>query len=240
MFNILLQLSEINESSLREVPVQLEQIQGNPLWFVGIILFFGIILIALTRLLETNFLRGITASFLSLSSDGLQRNQVKLDSIPSMLLLINYFICLWACFVLFINAFLTIEVGHLLIWSAICVAYVVIYQFVGLGIVAWVTGETSFAKHHVLQTIVGLQFAGAVFLILGVFWSLYPQFRIELFYSFAIILVVLLTIRFIRGIASSLMARIPWYYIILYFCTLEILPLLVTYYYVAQNFKVSL
>lgn len=240
MFNILLQISELSHTTEQVVPVQLEEIQHNSLWFVGIILFLGIILIALTRLLESSFLKGIVFNFFSLSSDSLQKNQVKLDSIPSMLLLINYFICLWGCFVLFINAFLTMEVGPLLMWSAICTGSVVLYQFVGLGLIAWVTGETSFVKRHVLQTIAGFQFAGIVFLILGVFWSLYPGFRIELFYSFAVVLIVLLLVRFIRGIVSSLLARVPWYYIILYFCTLEILPILVTYYYVAQNFKVSL
>ena len=240
MFNSLLQISEINQSLYSDVPVQLEQIESNSLWFVGIILFFGILLIAITRLLEANFLKGVVLSFFSVSPDRLQKNQVKLDSIPSMFLLINYCICLYACFVLFINAIITIEIGALLMWSAICVGAMIVYQFVGLGLTAWVTGEVSFIKGHVLQTVAGFQFAGIVFLLLGVFWALYPSFRIELFYSFAIVLIVLLMIRFIRGIVTSLMLRIPWYYIILYFCTLEILPLLVTYYYVAQNFKVSL
>lgn len=240
MFNSLLQIAEINQSILTEVPVHLDRVDSNSLWFVGIILFVGILLIALTRVLEANFLKGVVLSFFSFSNDSLQKNQVKLDSIPSMFLLINYCICLYACFVLFINAVITIEVGALLMWSAICVGAMVVYQFVGFGLAAWVTGEVAFIKGHVLRTIAGFQFAGIIFLLLGVFWSLYPSFRAELFYSFAIVLIVLLMIRFIRGIVTSLMLRIPWYYIILYFCTLEILPLLVTYYYVAQNFKVSL
>lgn len=239
MFNIPLQILESNQLSSQEVPTRLELLQNSTLWFVGALLLFGIILIAFTRVFKASYIKGIVANFFSFSStESLQKNQVKLDSIPSILLLINYFTCLWVCFVLFLHAFLTIDVGTLMFWSLICVGAVVIYQLIGLALSAWVTGELGFIKQHIYQTIAGFQFAGIVYLILGIFWFLYPGFRVELFYSFAFVLIVLLSIRFIRGIVSSLMTGVPWYYIILYFCTLEILPILVTYYYVAQNFKV--
>ncbi len=239
MFNAPLHISELHPFSIQEVPTSLELLQNNNMWFVGVVLMFGVILIAFARLFEANYIKAIAGNYLTFSSsEKLEKNQVKLDSISSLLLLVNFLVSIWVCFVLFLNALFPLDTANLLLWSVISVGGIVLYQLFGLGFAAWVTGETQFIKEHIIQTIAGFQFAGIVFLILGIFWFLYPNFRVELFYSFAFVLIVLLSIRFIRGIISSLKLGVPWYYIILYFCTLEILPILVTYYYVARNFKV--
>lgn len=239
MFNSESQIVDFFQNSHQDVPVHLEHVVSDSFWFVGAVLLLGVILIAFTRIIEGSYIKGIVINFFSLkSSESLQKNQIKLDSIPSLLLLTNYLVCLLVCFVLFLNAFVTVETTSLLLWSVTCVAGIVVYQLFGLAIAAWVTGEAEFIKENVIQTIAGFQFAGIIYLILAIFWYLYPGFRIELFYSFAVVIIVLLSIRLIRGIVSSLIFGVPWYYIILYFCTLEILPILVTYYYVAQNFKV--
>jgi len=57
-----------------------------------------------------------------------------------------------------------------------------------------------------------------------------------------IVIVLFNLMNLVRVIKNSIVvigAGVSWYYIILYFCTLEILPLFVAYHYVEMNLGVD-
>lgn len=97
--------------------------------------------------------------------------------------------------------------------------------FVAMSFVAFLTGLKSIYQVPLQTTWVLPQFVGLIFFLLNLIWVLNP--------SYADILVLLLftlffLLNFKRIIRSSLFLLrkgVEWYYILLYLCTLEILPI---------------
>lgn len=220
-----------------EIPNVLETVSKHEGWLVGVMLTVALLLLAISRAYESDYLRKTISTFFSLSeSTSLQKNENKISSLPSVLLVVNYFLGLWICCLLFVKTLFDSN-EYLFLTTSIVAFILLIYQFVGLGLTAWITGELSTIKEQFIQTITGFQFSGMLFILLGLIWFLNPQMNNDLFFIFSGIYLGLIFIRIIKGIVLSLFQGIAWYYIILYFCTLEILPILVTYYYVDLNFN---
>jgi hypothetical protein len=82
--------------------------------------------------------------------------------------------------------------------------------------------------------VVGAQALGVVYFVLTTLWILQPDY-VEVIFQAAIWIFIGESIfRILKSVAVVLRQGVTWYYIILYFCTLEILPYLVTYFYVMQ------
>lgn len=74
--------------------------------------------------------------------------------------------------------------------------------------------------------IVGISFLPLLtVLLLNVNWAR------EVFLIALLVVTILLTYRLVKGFRFGIQNNMPWYYLILYFCTLEIWPLLVIYDY---------
>jgi len=227
-----------SSNSQMDVPNSLELISSQDTTLIGCLLFTSLLLLALSRMFETHFMKGIIVNYFSLSgSANIQKAEIRLASVSSVLLILNYFISSWICLLLFARGLLN-DSSNTMILITCGVAFVVLaYQFIGIGIAAWVTGELASFREQAIQFLSGLQFIGIIYFLLALVWFMNPEIKTELFYIFIGILIVALIVRILKGILISLLQGISWYYIILYFCTLEILPLLVTYYYLKLNFN---
>jgi hypothetical protein len=115
--------------------------------------------------------------------------------------------------------------------------FISFFPIFGLTFTSWVTGEWGMLKDLYIQNIIGYQLISLVYYVISLIWFLNPQLRIELFYFFTGVSLCYLFIRWTKGIILSLLKGVNFYYIILYFCTLEILPIAVIYYYIKQNFN---
>lgn len=221
-----------------DIPNSLELISSQDTVFIGGLLFTGLLLLALSRMFESHYLKGIIVNYFTLSiSANIQKADLRLTSTSSILLILNYFISSWICLLLFSRTLFD-DSSSMMILITGGVAFVILaYQFVGIGLTAWITGEPEYFKEQAIQFLSGFQFAGIIYFLLGLIWFLNPEIKAELFYIFVGILLTIFAVRILKGIVISLFQGISWYYIILYFCTLEILPLLVTYYYVELNFN---
>jgi hypothetical protein len=118
----------------------------------------------------------------------------------------------------------------LLIASSVPVA-LLIYEMVGILFIGALTGEFKRIKSILLVTITTNQITGLVLFLIALFWTLNPQFG-TLFFKLSVgIMLLKLLIRTIKGMYVILNNGVSLYYIILYFCTLEILPLMVLSYF---------
>jgi len=222
-----------------DVPTKLIEQPSSGVWFVGLILATGFLAIALGKRLDTTVLGASTRTFFSAGTEvSMQKYDLRLGSFGSLLLLVNFVLSAWVCAFLFMRA-LGFEVSLALVSGSLAfVVSCVLYELGGLFLLGWISGEMKLMRTPILQSISLFPFAGLVFFAVAVIWYLNPNFKAELFFATGGIFLFLLLFRIVKGFTSAIAQGISWYYIILYFCTLEILPILVLYYYLERNFNV--
>lgn len=107
------------------------------------------------------------------------------------------------------------------------VATLTLLQVLNFRLVALLTGERSILD---LMSAVNKQvwsFGGFLFLILSLFWSLNQELQTQFERIFSLLVIAMIIWRMAKGLLLALQLRYKWYYLILYLCTLEILPLLI-------------
>jgi hypothetical protein len=101
------------------------------------------------------------------------------------------------------------------------------YQLFLARMTGWITGSQEFAQEINYYTLNTFQLVG-ILLLLEFFFSYFqPQWVGQSQVILLITYMAFLLVRFLRGFLLGLQFGISWYYLILYFWTLEILPLLV-------------
>ncbi len=243
MSNVFASFSFVNHE-IEEVPLRLNPLERTDDWVLGVMLFFSFLLLALAKRLEPRVLGISFQSFFTLSTpERLQKFEVNFGSTGFLLLGVNFFLSLCVCISLFFNhlglfsnesiQIFDFKNYSLTLLTLFVSLSIVFYMFFGLSITAWLTGEKNTFKMFISQTWVNLMFFGIFFFGLGLIWLLNPSIDKVLFNIFIYSIFALFGFRIIKSLISSLLEGISWYYIILYLCTLEILPLVVVYYYVA-------
>ena len=97
--------------------------------------------------------------------------------------------------------------------------------FVAMYFIAFLTGLKSIYQVPVQTTWVLPQFVGLIFFLLNLIWVLNPKYS-NILVVLVIALFFLLSFkRIFRSSLFLLRKGVEWYYILLYLCTLEILPL---------------
>lgn len=223
------------EQNSISVPNSLEITSSNGNWTVGLSLFAGLLLISLSRVYEANYLRGLVAAYFSSSTRAdIQKVDLNLSSLSSIIILLNAFIGFSTCLYLFISGGEYISLENPMLWAASGALLFLTLQLGMMSFTALVTGEFGKMRDLFVQTILNIQFSGLCFFLFGLLWFLNPSYSV--LFSKIFIAVVFLTsvVRLLKGIYASLTNGISWYYIILYFCTLEILPLFILYLMVSK------
>lgn len=158
---------------------------------------------------------------------------------PSMtaLIMLNYLVSLTSC--VFLTLFHEKNVLDTIGISIIIVAAISLLQTLNFRLVFLLTGE-----RHVLEATKQINkqiwsFGGFIYLALAFFWILNQEHGTFFIDFFVLVFALLFLWRVIKGIRSALQLRYKWYYLILYLCTLEILPLLIlsklAWYFFAVN-----
>lgn len=204
---------------------------------VGLGMFLSFILIALAKLIQADIYLVLAASFFK--NKGLYnylRESFPIQKAGSMLLLFNY----WIAFSLLLLLVYKSQVGLYdeNVWLVVVIPLsVLLYNIIGFYLVGLFTGESGIMQTPTLMKVNGAQFLGIGCSILVFLLSLH--FIDEgLFMQFSLILLVFEnTLRLIRSLVYVFTQGVSWYYIIMYFCTLEILPLLMAYYVLLADKK---
>lgn len=239
-----LPLFSIVNSEVKEVPMHLDSVFRTEGWVLGMMLFLSFLLLALGKRLEPRILEISFRSFFTLGTpDSLQKFEVRFNSTGFVLLAFNFMISIWVCFTLFVQHMGSVEnaqwviMGYeltsleLALSTLVVIIFLIVYNFLGLFITLWLTGENNLMRVFLTQSWVNILFFGYFFFALGVIWLLNPGASGYFFDAFKYLFFAFYIIRFLKTIIASLIEGISWYYIILYLCTLEILPIIVLVYY---------
>lgn len=124
-------------------------------------------------------------------------------------------------------------------WLAMLISVAIAFgffflAFLSMALIAFVTGVKGIYQTPMQTTWVLPQFVGIVFFLLNLIWVLNPEFSDYLKLAFLIFFFLLHIKRVIRSSFFLLKNGIEWYYILLYLCTLEILPLSVLGWFLVQ------
>jgi hypothetical protein len=161
---------------------------------------------------------------------------MRLISFSSIILLVNYFIGFGLCLFLVIHRIIVTNDGLSLIIATSLPIGLFLIELVGPIIVGILTGEIKKISISVINTITGNQFFGLILSLLALFWIMNPLLNFWFLLVFIALICLKYLLRLFKSSYGVLINGVSWYYLILYFCTLEILPLFVAYNYVIKNF----
>jgi hypothetical protein len=216
------------ELTVREHPITV---------LVGLGMFLSFVLISLAKLLQSDVYTVLLKSFFK----GKQLFLYLKESFPvfkgsSLLLFVNYLLS-FSILLYFVLSLPQFEMSHELF---IVTLTPIVFLFFGIGsllVGMLLTGEREVFATPILMKINGAQLLGLYSSILVFLWALGFMNKL-LFVELCIWGIFTENIlRIIRSFLFVLTAGVSWYYIIIYLCTLEILPLLVLYYYLAIDFS---
>jgi hypothetical protein len=229
-------LFSIVQNTSNSIPSALNLRAENYTLYVLLFIIVSILLIALAKLSNSKtFKILLEVNTKGATIEQYLRENMRTGSLASIALLINYYA------VIFVLFFLTLKNGyHLnlsisLTISVIAPISLLIYDMIGIVFIGLITGEFKRLKSILLVTITTNQITGIVLFLLALFWTLNPQFGALFFKLSVSIFLIKVLFRIIKGIYIILNNGVSLYYIILYFCTLEILPLMVLSYFFWGN-----
>lgn len=187
-----------------------------------------VLLVALARFREKHvFLYLSQAVFFLKPLDDLSKDSYKLRSAASLLFTLQFLIITaGTIYWMFFHQTPLSEWKQLLVLLFIPGVYFV-YQFIMSNLAARIGGHRAAVQELNYFTLLLTQFFGLLFLV-ELFVSYFQHaFAAESAWVLGVTYLTYLLIRFLRGFWIVLNQGVPWYYIILYFWTLEILPLLI-------------
>ena len=165
------------------------------------------------------------------------KEDLKIGSSGSVALIMNYFLIVSTCVFLSIDSKFDVTTGQAILISAGIPAAVFTFQIISLWLIGAITKEMKMVTTPLLETTVIIELIGFLLFFLALIWVLNPRYAHYFLLTFGVILFLGFLIRFFKSLYSVLRKGVSWYYIILYFCTLEILPFVIVYYYASKNFS---
>jgi hypothetical protein len=205
---------------------------------VGALLFLCFMMISFSRFFRPNAFRNLLIANTKIQGLRTFVNEVfPLNKRSSILLLLNYQIAFGLMLMLGMNSGWEIGFNKWFIVIGVPILFL-LWTLGGLFFARIITGEKEVFTEAFIMKIIGTELLGAVLFIGGLIWSLnafYEPFLVKIIIT---LLISGFAFRSIKSMIAVYMKGVSWYYIILYFCTLEILPLFVAYYLLSENFNV--
>ncbi len=207
----------------------LEREKSIDLLFLGLLILTTLILLFI-RSNNPHFFRQLFQLFFSFGySKETKKDKIYLNPFLTILLLINFLLGVSMCLYMTL-----IDLGsgmHAWILPlSLSVGYF-LFRILSLAFVSLITGETSLMNRIFMHLLYGFQLFGIIATLIAWFWHFNtpytPYFKL-FFVSFLILLYIL---RIYKGSLTNLQEGVPWYYIFIYLCTLELLPIGVAYYF---------
>lgn len=217
-------------SNLNNIPQEL-LVRSHPItMIIGVGMFLSFAIVSVAKLVKSDIYSVLMISFVK--NKGLYnyiRESFSLLKVGSILLIINYLISFGLLLILIFDLDVYNNNNHLLFVLLVPISFLAVH-FLNLYIVGWVTGETELIKSPVIMKINGIQLLGLACSILVFLWSLnFIGYRLLVEITIWVFFIETV-VRILRSLVYVLSQGVSWYYIIVYLCTLEILPLFIIYY----------
>ncbi|MDP4685123.1 MAG: DUF4271 domain-containing protein [Crocinitomicaceae bacterium] len=225
------------DSSSVDIPMTLTSKENGSHFYLGILLFVAFLVLAFVRTSNNKAIISLGVLFLTATNvDQRLKETMRLSSFSSIGLLLNYFLVSFVCnMLLFESIGLFSAVTNLWLSLLIPVTLFVI-QFIPIYVFLFISGTNFPIVSFSANTLIGLQLNGLIYTLIALVWILNPQWSFALMMLFTVLLFLFAVARIIKNSYLVLTEGVAWYYIILYFCTLEILPLFVAVNYIRMNF----
>lgn len=206
-------------------------------FYLGILLFVSFLVLAFVRTSNNKAIISLGVLFLTATDvDQRLKETMRLSSFSSIGLLLNYFLVSFVCnMLLFETIGLFSAVTNL--WLSLLIPFsLFVIQFIPIYVFLLISGTNFPIVSFSANTLIGLQLNGLIYTLIALIWILNPQWSYGLMMLFTVLLFLFAVARIIKNSYLVLTEGVAWYYIILYFCTLEILPLFVAFNYIRMNF----
>lgn len=203
---------------------------------IGVILFAAFITIALVRVSQSGAYAALIVA--NGKMHGLYtfvKESMPLGKLSSLLLIINYLLSSSAMLYLFANQR---DYSGSTVWWMVALLPLLLFGFtlLSLYLTRILVGEAAVFQESILIKIVGTQLIGLIYFCLAIAWMFNMNYSKTFINLMVITFIIEFSFRIIKSILLVSSKQVPMYYIILYFCTLEILPLLGVYYALSGNF----
>ncbi len=210
----------------------------NRTLFLSGLFAVSLVLIAIARISNYKAIGTVIQAFLSGgSAHQLLKENMRINSLSSILLVVNYLIASFICIFLVLNRTMGLPSHVSLICASILPLAFTIFEIVGLALTSLITGEGKIMEPAFQTAWIGYEFIGLPLSILALVWIMNPALNVLCFVVFCILVGTRVLQRITKSSILVLNRGVAWYYIFLYLCTLEILPLSVAYYFVQLNFR---
>ena len=225
------------DSLVQEVPDQLILRPNAQATILMGLSFIGLMFVGLSRMLNLKSLSTVVRVFFNSESiEQAQKEHMRLTSLSFIFLLTNYTLAFGIMIWMAVNALGINNSNGALLLACTVPIFLVLYEVVIVSTVGLITGEQKRIIPTISLSLIGYAFSGMVILV-GVFlWILNPAMNKALLYALLFLVLLFYLIRVVKNSAVVLKNGVPWYYLILYFCTLEILPILIGFYFLVRNF----
>lgn len=225
------------DSSSVNIPMSLTSKENGSHFYLGILLFVSFLVLAFVRTSNNKAIISLGVLFLTATDvDQRLKETMRLSSFSSIGLLLNYFLVSFVCnMLLFETIGLFSAVTNL--WLSLLIPFsLFVIQYIPIYVFLLISGTNFPIVSFSANTLIGLQLNGLIYTLIALIWILNPQWSYGLMMLFTVLLFLFAVARIIKNSYLVLTEGVAWYYIILYFCTLEILPLFVAFNYIRMNF----
>ena len=221
-----------NGKEAAEIPFTLEARNQTTMWFAMIGLSVSFILLAMSRLASINIVLVFSKILYKNSNvEKIVREEFPLTSFSSVVLLLNFMVTTTLLLYLTYLHFNTGNGNHfeLFYFLPAVPLYFFLWPLIWFNVIGYLTREGQIMRPNKQNTILFAQIIGVIFSLLLLIWAFNIKWSEYFIYGFLAIISLFWLYKILRGIIFSLENNVAWYYIILYFCTLEILPLVLIY-----------
>ena len=217
-----------------EVSLQITERGTQSIKIVLGLLLFCVSIIALSKFNNSDLFRNVTKSFFRFKL--LENNfndQTRISLWTSMLLNLNFIISLTICFFLACSNF--VSFNGALFYALGLSAYFVGVQQISFRLATSLSGDNIISEAIANLTKQIWHMLGLLFLIISLIWALNQQLSANFMLLYFFILFIIIVFRYVKGIFLCYKLGIKWYYLILYLCTLEIMPTFLLYYFIIKD-----
>lgn len=199
------------------------------------IIIFNLICIAIAKTLNPAYLSNLfyTSIFNRLLLQNSQED-LKLKSIGSLLLTLVYFNSVAIVITLIKQS----PINLLVIEISVAIIIVALFKFAIMRSLSYISLQEDGVHEHYLNHLVFYQIAGIILTTLLIVIPFIPiEFRFPYLIGIISIIGFLIFIREVQSFIRAIKLRISLFYIILYLCTLELLPLVLIIYTLVSNIE---
>lgn len=199
-------------------------------YYIMTALFIGLILLSMARLVRPNIYSHLLISSMKVS--GLRsyiKEALPLNKRGSLLLLANYVISSTVVMVLW-HEVSPSEYNWMDVLLVTVPVLTFIFNFVSMEFTGWLTGEYDTFVEPKMIKLIGSEMKGVLFFLIGLIWLLNDSLATVLWQLAVWVFFIEMAFRIFKSVLIVFAKGVSWYYIILYLCTLEILPLFIAYY----------